>query len=110
MDPDPADGPLFLVLINPMWNSAEDDERIHNGVEALLVQCKQIASENNLLHRYIFNNYAYQKEDVFEGYGEESIKRLMEVSEKYDPKGIFQKAVPGGFKLPGMKADGTVFM
>jgi hypothetical protein len=98
-DIDPADGPLFITLINPTWNSADDDERIHNAVEDLLAKFKQMASEKGLLHRYIFTNYAYQNEDIFAGYGEESLKRLKEVSKKYDPEGIFQKAVPGGFKL-----------
>lgn len=98
-DIDPADGPLFITLINPTWNSADDDERIHNAVEDLLVKFKQIASEKGLLHRYIFTNYAYQDEDIFAGYGDDSVKRLKEVSKKYDPEEIFQKAVPGGFKL-----------
>jgi hypothetical protein len=98
-DIDPADGPLFIVFINPTWNSADDDERIHAAIHDLLVKFKQVAGEKHLLHRYIFTNYAYQKEDVFASYGEESLKKLKVVSKKYDPKAIFQKAVPGGFKL-----------
>lgn len=102
MDLDPASGPLFIVLINPTWNSADDDSRIRTAVEKLLGKFKQISSERKLLHRYIFTNYAYQNEELFAGYGEESVKRMREVGREYDPKGIFQKAVPGGFKLPGM--------
>lgn len=98
-DIDPADGPLFIILINPTWTSADDDERIHKAIEDLLVRFKQVASEKGLLHRYIFTNYGYQTEDIFAGYGKESVKRMKEVSEKYDPEKIFQKAVPGGFKL-----------
>ncbi|KAH8722685.1 hypothetical protein GQ44DRAFT_621980 [Phaeosphaeriaceae sp. PMI808] len=98
-DIDPADGPLFVVMINPTWNSADDDERIHKAVEDLLVKFKQVANEKGLLHRYLFTNYAYQKEDALAGYGPESVKRMKKVSEKYDPERIFQKAVPGGFKL-----------
>ncbi|PVI01875.1 FAD-binding domain-containing protein [Periconia macrospinosa] len=98
-DIDPVDGPLFVILINPTWDSADDDERVHKAVEDLLVKFRHVASEKGLLHRYIFTNYAYQKEDVFAGYGEKSLRELKDVSKKYDPEGIFQKAVPGGFKL-----------
>lgn len=98
-DIDPTDGPLFIVMINPTWSSADDDERIHKAVEDLLAKAKSAASEKGLLHRYIFTNYAYYKEHTLAGYGEESLAMLNEVSRKYDPEGIFQKAVPGGFKL-----------
>jgi len=33
------------------------------------------------------------------GYGEESLERMKGVSKKYDPEGVFQRGVPGGFKL-----------
>jgi len=42
---------------------------------------------------------AYQDEDVFEGYGRDSAANMRRVSEKYDREGVFQKNVPGGFKL-----------
>lgn len=101
MDIDPADGPLLIILLNPTWNSSDDDDRVHRVTEGLLATFKSLASAKNLLHRYIFTNYAYQKEDLFKSYGEESLMRLKEVSKKFDPDGIFQKAVPGGFKLLG---------
>jgi hypothetical protein len=97
---DPEDGPLLIVLLNPTWNSAQDDDRITQGVETLLEKCKQIADGKSALHRYVFTNYAYCKENVFAGYGQESLERLIKTSKKFDPDGIFQTAVPGGFKLP----------
>ena len=97
---DPADGPLFVILINPTWDLPENDEQVYGAVEDLIQKFKKTASEKGLLHRYIFTNYGYHKEDVLAGYGEESAKKLREVSKKYDPDGVFQKAVPGGFKLP----------
>lgn len=99
-DIDPADGPLFVILINPTWDLPENDEQVYSAVEDLLQKLRTIASEKGLLHRYIFTNYGYYKDDVLAGYGEQSVKRLSKVSKKYDPYGIFSKAVPGGFKLP----------
>jgi len=99
MNIDPDDGPLMIVFLYNTWASEADDERIHTFITNSLKQFRQAASEKGLLHRYIFTNYAYQTEDVLAGYGEESLERMKEVSKKYDPEGIFQKAVPGGFKL-----------
>lgn len=99
MDIPPSDGPLFVVLINPAWKLAKDDSRIFAEVEGLVKELRSLAHTKGLLHRYIFTNYGYSKDDVIEGYGRESISRLRAVSEEYDPDRIFQKAVPGGFKL-----------
>ncbi|RYP42180.1 hypothetical protein DL768_010379 [Monosporascus sp. mg162] len=95
----PSDGPLFVLLINPIWKLPEDDNRIFTAVDNLVAEFRALASEKGLLHRYIFPNYAYQNDDIIAGYGEESVSKLRETSKKYDPEGIFQKGVPGGFKL-----------
>ncbi|KAK6223276.1 hypothetical protein LQW54_000393 [Pestalotiopsis sp. IQ-011] len=96
----PSDGPLFVILINPIWNFAKDDDRILKTVGALVDDLRSIASEKGLLHRYIFTNYGFQADEIISGYGEESVSKLRETSKKYDPEGMFQKGVPGGFKLP----------
>jgi len=49
--------------------------------------------------RYIYTNYAADFQDPMTGYGLRSLAFMREVSRKYDPQGIFQKQVPGGFKL-----------
>lgn len=99
MNISPADGPLFVILINPCWTKAQDDSRIITAVETLVAGFRQLATEKGLLHRYIFTNYAYHKDDVVAGYGQESVTKMKAVSKKYDPEGMFQKGVPGGFKL-----------
>jgi hypothetical protein len=104
-DIDAEDGPLFIMMLNPTWNSSSDDDRVHEGVEKLLAASRAMASDRGLLHRYIFTNYAYYKENLFQGYGEKSLAALRETSQKFDPKGVFQKAVPGGFKLNGGTAQ-----
>jgi hypothetical protein len=98
-DIDPEDGPLLIMMLNPTWNASSDDDRVHKGVETILAASRAMASARGLLHRYIYTNYAYYKENLFQGYGEKSLAALRETSQKFDPKGILQKAVPGSFKL-----------
>jgi hypothetical protein len=100
---DPEDGPLFIILLNPTWDSPEDDARVQGGVKDLVATFKRVAGERELLHRYIFTNYAYQDEDVFAGYGGDAVEEMKKVSKKYDPEGVFQTGVPGGFKLERTK-------
>ncbi len=97
-----SDGPLFVLLINPIWTLPEDDKRVFSEVGHFVAELRRLAAEKGLLHRYIFTNYGYQKDDIIAGYGEDSVAQLRETSKKYDPEGIFQKSVPGGFKLPRM--------
>lgn len=63
---------------------------------ALLEAC---AEAQGLLLRFQYLNYAAPFQTPLESYGEENLRFLRAVSEKYDPKGVFQKRVPGGFKL-----------
>ncbi|KAF2826167.1 FAD-binding domain-containing protein [Ophiobolus disseminans] len=98
-DIDPEDGPLLIVFLNPTWDSDSDDLRINEAVERLLEKSKAIARDTGKLHRYIFPNYAFHKEDVFQGYGDRALSALRETSKEFDPEGFFQHVVPGGFKL-----------
>lgn len=38
-------------------------------------------------------------QDPIGSYGANNKQKMQEVSKKYDPEGVFQKAVVGGFKL-----------
>jgi hypothetical protein len=98
-DISPSDGPLLIVFIHPIWAEAGDDERVHREIGRLLDDFNEMAKESGKWHRYIFPNYGYVKSDVIAGYGEESVDRMRKVAKKVDPEGVFQKCVPGGFKL-----------
>jgi hypothetical protein len=44
-------------------------------------------------------NYAAKGDDVISSYGAANKAILQKASKKYDPHGLFQTGVPGGFKL-----------
>ncbi|KAI1495607.1 hypothetical protein F5X99DRAFT_402937 [Biscogniauxia marginata] len=44
-------------------------------------------------------NYADYTQDPLKSYGKENVAFLREVASKYDPGGIFQTRMPGGFKI-----------
>lgn len=55
----------------------------------------------NVGFRYL--NYCSSSQDPLATYGEESMRKMREVAAKYDPSGVFQTRVPGGFKLAKSK-------
>jgi hypothetical protein len=53
--------------------------------------------------RYL--NYCDISQDPLSTYGEDNIKQMQEVAIKYDPTGVFQRRVPGGFKISKVKLE-----
>lgn len=51
--------------------------------------------------RYL--NYSDISQDPLRTYGESNVKQMQKVAIKYDPTGIFQRRVPGGFKISNVK-------
>lgn len=48
---------------------------------------------------FIYMNYAHPTQDVISSYGQENVDFLRQVSRKYDRAQVFQRLVPGGYKL-----------
>jgi hypothetical protein len=91
---------LILVLISNYWSGGADSSALRDGTRALIEEIDALAKSEGLDERFRYMNYAAEWQDVVAGYGEESVRELWRVSRRYDPRGIFQERVPGGFKLP----------
>lgn len=97
----PSDGPLLLNNMNVQWNDVADDQRILEFNKRVIERTTEWAREKGLAHEYLYMNYASQFQDVIGSYGAENKARLVQVGKKYDPTGVFQNLVPGGFKFDG---------
>ncbi|MCJ1310157.1 hypothetical protein MMC25_003818 [Agyrium rufum] len=93
-------GPLVITLINSVHQKASDDDTVIAAALGLVAQIDALAARRQRSATYRFTNYGYKTQDIIQGYGQASVRRLQAVSQKYDPLGFFQKAVPGGFKIP----------
>ena len=91
--------PRVLMLMSAGWSNRLDDDRINKAANQVFTQLDDEARRNNLTDRWIYLNYAADFQDPITGYGPENKVKLQAVSRKYDPEGLFQKMVPGGFKL-----------
>lgn len=50
--------------------------------------------------KFLYLNFAGGFQDPISGYGAKNVEFLRRVAAAYDPQGVFQKLMPGGFKLP----------
>ncbi|KAI4604068.1 hypothetical protein KJ359_000195 [Pestalotiopsis sp. 9143b] len=95
----PSDEPLVTVLLLTYWKNKENDKKIMATLQEALTDIEKEADSRGQRVPYVYLNYTSQFQDPFTSYGEENRKFLQETSRKYDPEGLFQKNVPGGFKL-----------
>jgi hypothetical protein len=81
------------------WAEAKDDAKAHRLMKSLRKRIEQVSVNAGQYGEYVFMNDASWDQDVIGHYGVESVRRLRAVAELYDPTGVFQRLVPGGFKL-----------
>ncbi|KAL8762518.1 MAG: hypothetical protein Q9184_001478 [Pyrenodesmia sp. 2 TL-2023] len=90
----------ILCLISITWSKARDDALINRVIKALIDDIEKATTSAGLFRRYKYLNYAANFQDPIGSYGVKSNANLRLVGKKYDPTGLFQTNVPGGFKLP----------
>ncbi|KAL8664740.1 MAG: hypothetical protein Q9168_007844 [Polycauliona sp. 1 TL-2023] len=81
------------------WNLAKDDAYVYALIKETYEMVNALTQKRGLYDPYIFLNDALPGQKVLRSYGAESFARMQSVSKKYDPRGMFQTQVPGGFKL-----------
>lgn len=85
--------------IDFQWGNTADDADVLSIMENIIEKSVALAASRNLSNRYIYQNYAYIKQDVFSGYGSASKSRLLAAQRQYDPQRLFTRLQPGYFKL-----------
>ncbi|KAI1452799.1 FAD-binding domain-containing protein [Annulohypoxylon moriforme] len=100
-----SDKPLFLINYCASWKYESDDASILTALSNIVSRNRELAQARGLDHPYLYMNYASQFQDPLGSYGAENKARLMEVSKKYDPYGVFQSLNPGYFKFSGAPAQ-----
>ncbi|KAI8632446.1 FAD-binding domain-containing protein [Xylariaceae sp. FL1651] len=94
-----ADGNGLVLLAGASWSDPSSTEFAQAMGPKIVKAMDDTAAKAGGLHRFKYLNYADPNQDVLGSYGEENLAFLRATSRKYDPQGVFQKKVPGGFKL-----------
>jgi len=95
----PSVGNLVILDLTIQWADAGDDVVVNNAAKGFIAAVTARAKQVGLFNEYIYLNYALESQDPIASYGQDNVGFLRQVSRRYDPKQVFQKLVPGGFKL-----------
>ncbi|CEJ89643.1 hypothetical protein VHEMI05474 [[Torrubiella] hemipterigena] len=93
-----ADDEIVLWLLS-RWNNPSLDDMVSDARQTFLDKANQIAKANGADSPFVYINYAGYNQNPLCGYGKENVDFLRQVANKYDPSGVFQKQMPGGFKI-----------
>lgn len=77
----------------------EANDLVDTELQNMFDEIATAASEMGLFRRFQYLNYADKQQDPIASYGPENVAALKATSKKYDPKSLFQRQAPGGFKL-----------
>ncbi|KAK6498865.1 hypothetical protein TWF481_011437 [Arthrobotrys musiformis] len=97
-------GTMAIINLTHQWALAGDDASILLTLDDIVLRAIALAKARNLYHPYFYLNYAHKLNNPIGSYGTASVNRLKKASKLYDPCGVFQCRVPGGFKIPGMSS------
>jgi len=79
------------------WTSNADDDVARSQMSQLIEELAAAARSRGLLLDFLFQNDASYTQNTLRSYGNESLRYLKEMAQKYDPEGVFQKLQNSGF-------------
>lgn len=88
-----------MVWLLSRWDDAKYDDIMSAARAQLVDAVVDVAKRRGKLSPFVYVNYAAPEQNPLCGYGSENAAFLQEVAQEYDPTGVFQKLMPGGFKI-----------
>ncbi|KAF2198776.1 FAD-binding domain-containing protein [Delitschia confertaspora ATCC 74209] len=96
------DEDLFNLLFTLSWPLALDNAKVEAAMKELEQKIKKLSQTMGVDNEFVYLNYAAGWQNPLASYGQENVNFLKSVANKYDPSGLFQTGVPGGFKLSNL--------
>ena len=97
---DPADGNVLALNVFVQWSNPADDDLVTAFATDALTEMNKKASAVGLSYPFIYMNDATGGEQIYQFYGKgASLPKMRKIRQQYDPSGVFQYLVPGGFKI-----------
>ncbi|KAM7212310.1 hypothetical protein V8F06_012309 [Rhypophila decipiens] len=95
-----AEGGVIAHLITSRWEDAADDAVVYEFNRRCTEALDRKAKAKGLYYPFIYLNNAGPGQDPFKLYGQgKSLPKMQAVRDLYDPTGVFQELMPGGFKV-----------
>ncbi|KAF8246112.1 hypothetical protein K440DRAFT_632588 [Wilcoxina mikolae CBS 423.85] len=88
------------VSWNLVLGAPETDEVVFTAVRKGKKKAEDYLKSTNHWAEWMYMNYAWAEQDPIGSYGGENVELLRKVAGSYDPDGVWEKLVKGGFKVP----------
>lgn len=89
--------PVYQPYIS--WQGSHQDALFQAAGANLISRIRAYAQSIGADNPYLYLNYADKTQDPLSSYGPENVRKMKDAARKYDPNAVFQKLVPGGFKI-----------
>ena len=89
----------IIFLLDLAWNGTKFDAEIRRLADRVMTNLTTYLQKEGALRDFQYINYSFQDQDPLGGYGVAALNKIKAASKKYDPSQVFQRLVPGGFKL-----------
>lgn len=81
------------------WIGSAYDDIVAKWVEDTTYKINNATQEAGLYDPFNYMGDSAGFQSIFPGYGETNHRKLQTIARKYDPSGVFQTLMPGGFKV-----------
>ncbi|KAJ5690414.1 hypothetical protein N7462_004806 [Penicillium macrosclerotiorum] len=81
------------------WIGSAYDDIVATWVEETTYMINNATQKAGLYDSFNYMGDAAGFQSIFPGYGETNHQQLIKTAQKYDPHAVFQKLMPGGFKV-----------
>jgi len=89
----------MVLWLTSRWEDEQYDEQMYAARDQWVKDTEAVAKKHGTYHPFLYINYAAPTQQPLCGYGNASMSHLQATAKKYDPDQVFQKLMPGGFKL-----------
>ncbi|PHH91703.1 hypothetical protein CDD83_10620 [Cordyceps sp. RAO-2017] len=89
----------IVFWFSPRWTDPALDSVMEEVRDKFVEVGERVAKKHGTYSPFLYINFASPQQDPLCGYGADSVAFLKRTARKYDPKGVFQKLMPGGFKV-----------
>ncbi|PFH59647.1 hypothetical protein XA68_12052 [Ophiocordyceps unilateralis] len=93
----------IVVWLASRWSDPNLDGMMEQARRDFVKATVAVAKKHKTYSPFLYINYAGPDQDPLCGYGAQTVAFLKRTAEKYDPNGVFQKLMPGGFKVSQAK-------
>ncbi|KAH8724638.1 hypothetical protein GQ44DRAFT_727706 [Phaeosphaeriaceae sp. PMI808] len=94
-----SDQVLCLYQIYISWKGAQQNTLFKAAGADLVKQISYYAKSIGANNSYLYLGYADGAQGRVTSYGMDNVQKMKTAGEKYDPSGVFQNLVSGGFKI-----------